>query len=196
MKVYWELTVAFARSGILGYGGGPSVIPLIRFEAVQKFKWMEDEEFAEILAMANTLPGPIATKMAAYIGYKVKGTNGALVAILAHILPTVFAMIGLLSFLYALRNSPVVKGMIQAVTPVIGVMLAVMAYEFLQKAKKGMGLKWTAISLLVCLLALEAWDIHPGFVIAVFLGTAFVLSTYKKRNLSSSKLSVRKEKKV
>ena len=49
---------------------------------------IDDDEFGEILAIANALPGPIATKMAAYLGFKLKGTLGAVVATLAHILPT------------------------------------------------------------------------------------------------------------
>src|SRR4051794_36642614 len=73
LKAYMELAIGFARTGVTGYGGGPSTIPLIEFEAVKKYKWMNEDEFVEILALANTLPGPIATKMAAYIGYKVKG---------------------------------------------------------------------------------------------------------------------------
>ena len=68
-----NLMVGFARTGVTGYGGGPSTIPLIEYEAVQKYKWMTEDEFGDILALANTLPGPIATKMAAYIGYKVNG---------------------------------------------------------------------------------------------------------------------------
>lgn len=59
---YRELIIAMTRTGILGFGGGPSVIPLIRHEAVSKFNWIDDDEFGEILAIANALPGPIATK--------------------------------------------------------------------------------------------------------------------------------------
>ena len=56
---YKELTIAMLRTGILGFGGGPSVIPLIRYEAVSRYHWMRDEEFGEILAIANALPGPL-----------------------------------------------------------------------------------------------------------------------------------------
>lgn len=59
---YRDLTAAMVRTGILGFGGGPSVIPLIRHEAVNKYKWIDDDEFGEILAIANALPGPIAAK--------------------------------------------------------------------------------------------------------------------------------------
>ncbi len=73
---YVQIAVAMCRTGILGYGGGPSVIPLIRHDAVTRYGWLTDDEFGETLAIANALPGPIATKMAAYLGYKLKGSGG------------------------------------------------------------------------------------------------------------------------
>jgi chromate transporter len=62
-----QLFFAFFRVGMLGYGGGPSSIPLVHKEVVEKYKWMNDDEFADVLALGNALPGPIATKMAGYI---------------------------------------------------------------------------------------------------------------------------------
>ena len=110
MNQYLELAIGFARTGVTGYGGGPSTIPLIEHEAVKKYKWMSEDEFGEILALANTLPGPIATKMAAYIGFKVRGFSGAFIAIVTHILPSILALIGLLGVLYAYKSSPIVGG--------------------------------------------------------------------------------------
>ncbi|MFC4768203.1 chromate transporter [Effusibacillus consociatus] len=184
---YRQLVIGFARSGVLGYGGGPSVIPLIRYEAVDKYKWMSDDDFGDVLALANALPGPIATKMAAYIGYKVKGSMGAVVAILAHILPTIIAMIGLLGFLYALRESSIVSGMIRAVGPIIGVMLTVMAYEFFTKAWKGSGPTGAIILTVVSLVVLQGLGIHPAILIAVFLAAAFIRATVKNNSASTEK---------
>ncbi|MDM5315031.1 chromate transporter [Fictibacillus sp. b24] len=180
VRTYWELCVGFARTGVTGYGGGPSTIPLIEYEAVKKYKWMTEEEFGDSLALANTLPGPIATKMAAYIGYKIKGPLGAFVAIMAHIVPSIIAMIGLLGGLYAFKNSPVVKGMIHGVAPVVGVMLAVMAYQFFQKGRQGLGNKWMIGMSLFSLCIIQVLNLHPGFVIIFFLTSAFVWSTYKE----------------
>ncbi|AIQ45653.1 transporter [Paenibacillus sp. FSL R7-0273] len=167
---YVQLAVAMCRTGILGYGGGPSVIPLIRHDAVTRYGWLSDDEFGETLAIANALPGPIATKMAAYLGYKLKGVRGALLSVLAHILPSCIAMIALLSAVNYLSGSRTVAGMIAAVSPVIAVMLGMMAYEFAQKAFKGLG-KWIgAAFLLLALLLLEVLHVHPAIVIVLFLG--------------------------
>ncbi|MCQ6279423.1 chromate transporter [Bacillus sp. EB600] len=181
MKPYVELAVGFARTGVTGYGGGPSTIPLIEFEAVQKYKWVTEEEFGEILALANTLPGPIATKMAAYVGYKVKGGLGAAVAILAHVLPSIIAMLALLGVLYRFRNSPIVSGMVQGVTPVVGYMLAEMAYRFYQKGHKGLGLSKMLLLSVVSLIVVQFIGLHPGIVIAAFLVSAFFIAARKEK---------------
>jgi chromate transporter len=130
---------------------------------------MQDDEFGEILALANALPGPIATKMAAYLGYRLKGVSGAVVAVLAHILPTSVAMVALLGFLYALRHSKVVAGMIAAVRPVIVVMLGLMAYEFAVKAGKGLGKGPALFFGVLALLLLAAMDVHPALVVLLAL---------------------------
>lgn len=166
---YVQIAVAMCRTGILGYGGGPSVIPLIRHDAVTRYGWLTDDEFGETLAIANALPGPIATKMAAYLGYKLKGVRGALLSVLAHILPSCIAMIALLSAVNYLSGSKVVAGMIAAVSPVIAVMLGMMAYEFAQKAFKGLGKLIGAAFLVLALVLLEVLHLHPAIVIVLYL---------------------------
>lgn len=196
VKAYVELAVGFARTGVTGYGGGPSTIPLIEYEAVQKYKWMTEEEFGEILALANTLPGPIATKMAAYIGYKVKGYLGATVAILTHILPSIIAMFVLLGVLYSFRKSPIVGGMVKGVTPVIGFMLLEMAYRFFQNGRKGLGLSKMVVLSAVSLLFIQFLDIHPGILIAISLLAAYFIADRKEKasRVTSDGMVQRKEK--
>lgn len=168
-NTYLDLTFAMFRTGILGYGGGPSVIPLIRHEAVIRYQWLSNDEFGEVLALANALPGPIATKMAAYLGYQQKKSLGAIVAVLAHILPTCVAMILLLSAVQYLSSSKIIAGMIAGVTPVIAVMLGTMAYEFGEKAVKGLG-KYAGVGFfLLAFLLLEMIEVHPALVIILFL---------------------------
>jgi chromate transporter len=189
-RSYKELLIAMVRTGILGYGGGPSVIPLIRYEAVTKYRWLDDDEFGEILALANTLPGPIAPKMAAYLGYRLHKTMGAILAVLAHIFPTSLAMIALLGFLYKLQHSPVVAGMISAVRPVIAVMMGQMAYEFAAKAVKGLGKPGAFLCGAIAFVLLSVADIHPGIVVAVFLLYGAV--HYKLRPVGSKDSGARK----
>ncbi|HJV45290.1 MAG TPA: chromate transporter [Bacillota bacterium] len=183
--VYWQLFIAFFRIGIFGYGGGPSMIPLFHAECVKKYNWVSADEFADYLALGNALPGPIATKMASYVGYKTKGWIGALIAILAVSLPVLLLMILLLHFVYALKDSGYVNGMIQAVQPIIGVMMAILAYEFIAKGwkeaanQKGIWLASSIISLAAILLL----HIHPGILVGIALLGSFLYSTWQIKRM-------------
>ncbi|KIL39952.1 chromate transporter [Gordoniibacillus kamchatkensis] len=130
----WQLFVAFFRGTMLGFGGGPSIIPIYQNEVVNNFHWMSNEEFGKSLAMANALPGPIATKLAAYIGFKVAGWLGACAALTAVVVPTALIMVALVGVMNKLSGNPVVKGMVRGVQPVIFVMMAMLAYDFAKYA--------------------------------------------------------------
>ena len=75
--MYWDIFRSFFIANILGYGGGPATIPLIQNEVVNRYDWMSLSEFGDLLAIANALPGPIATKMAGFIGYELGGAIGS-----------------------------------------------------------------------------------------------------------------------
>lgn len=154
------------------------MIPLFHAEAVQKYKWMSDEEFADILALANALPGPIATKMAGYIGYKVKGSLGSLIAIIAVSVPVLVIMIGLLGLIYRLKDSGIVEGMTQAIQPVIGVMMAVLAYDFYKKSWQGWVKTKTVCWTLLSFITIFILNVNPGIVIGIALAYGFLEATY------------------
>jgi chromate transporter len=180
--IYWQLFLAFFRIGIFGYGGGPTMVPLFYAECVQKYKWVSEEDFTDNLALANALPGPIATKLAAFIGYRVKGWSGALVANCAVVLPIVLVMIALLQVIYQWKDAPGVYGMIQAIQPVIAVMTGVLTWEFLQKGWQGAGNKsGVALMLGLSLVALLFLDLHPGIVVGMALAGSFAYSTWVLR---------------
>lgn len=174
----WHLCLAFFRVGILGYGGGPSSIPLVQKEVVNKYEWMDNEEFGNILALANALPGPIATKMAGYIGYRVAGVMGMVTAVLATIVPTIFLMVILLTFLTSTSDARWVNGMTEAVVPVVGVMLAVLTYDFLKKSKADLGWFWMIMLVVVSLVVTTFLGVHPAIMIVVL----FIAAIFKPDN--------------
>jgi len=116
----WNLFVAFFRASNLGFGGGPAIIPLIQAEAVDHYKWMTNAEFTDALAVANALPGPIATKIATYIGYQVASWPGVLVALAATVVPTVIILVFLGNLLMKYANSEALKSMLKGVRPIVG----------------------------------------------------------------------------
>lgn len=176
--VYWQLFIGFFRIGILGFGGGPAMIPLYHAECVKKRGWLSDEEFADHLALANALPGPIATKMASYIGYKVKGWLGALIALAVVTLPVVAGMIVLLHFVYLLKDSGKVQGTVQAIQPVIAVMMAVMAFDFIVNGwKSAGGSKRVFAAMIIVSTAAIVLTVHPGILVGAALLFSFLYSS-------------------
>ncbi|WP_110114722.1 chromate transporter [Bacillus sp. CGMCC 1.16541] len=169
-----DIFIAFFRSGMLGYGGGPSSIPLVKKEVVDTYKWMSDEEFGDILAIANTLPGPIATKLAGYIGYRVGGLLGLVNGIMATVVPTVILMVLLLTTLSQFKDQPWVAGMTKAVVPVVGVMLAVMTWEFLSKSTDYFGLKLAIMLAVFALIFMELFHLHPAILIIGLMLAAWI----------------------
>lgn len=129
--IYIQLFMAFFVSNILGYGGGPASIPLIQKEVVDRYHWLTVKEFSEMLAIGNALPGPIATKMAGFIGYQQAGILGSVIALFATIAPSVLLLVILLRILFKYKDSPNVKKMTNYIRPVIAILLGLMAYEFL-----------------------------------------------------------------
>jgi len=166
VQVYWQILVAFIRVGILGYGGGPSSIPLVQIEAVNNYGWMTLDEFAEVLAMGNALPGPIATKMAGYIGYKVAGFMGAILALIGLVGPTFIAMIVLYRFVDTFKSNIYVKGMISAVKPLVVVLLGMLILDMLPASFKGITQYLIAA---VTFVSMKYFHVHPGIVVVSVL---------------------------
>ncbi len=174
--IYWEIFLAFFIPGILGYGGGPASIPLVENEVVDRYGWLTVNEFSEVLALANGLPGPIATKMAGYIGYEQGGILGSAIGVFASVAPSLILMIALLSLLMKYKSSPKVKKMTNLVKPTIAVLLGVMTWGFISESYEGIGLLQTILLAGASYLLLEKLKVHPVYVIgaALVYGAVFL----------------------
>jgi chromate transporter len=163
--IYLHIFLAFFIPGIVGYGGGPATIPLIEHEVVSRYEWMTTSEFSEVLALGNALPGPIATKMAGYIGFEVGGVLGAVIAIFATAGPSLILMIALLSLIYRYKDSQKVKRLSKIVLPAVAVLMGALAFDFFKTSYSSNGLWETFIIVILSFLLLEKWKVHPAFVI-------------------------------
>ena len=177
MTTFIDVFCAFFRIGLFGFGGGPTMIPLVHAEVVNRYHWMSDDEFSNVLAIGNTLPGPIATKMAGYIGYKVAGYTGMFLAVIAVSVPLVIVMIAGLSLLNQYRDMPWVSGMANGVIPVVSWMLAKLTWDFFAKGYKSLGIATACIMSVVAFVLIHLAGIHPGIIIAAILIAALFKPT-------------------
>ena len=125
LALFWS----FLKIGCVGYGGGPSMVPLIKEEVVNIQQWLTQTDFVDVLAIGNALPGPIATKLSVAIGFDVAGPLGAIAATVGVVMPSVIALILLLTFVSQIKDNPKVKSMLKGLRPVVVAMLAYAAYD-------------------------------------------------------------------
>ncbi|MGM8931817.1 chromate transporter [Salinicola halophyticus] len=167
--IYWDIFLAFFIPNIIGYGGGPAIIPLVENEVVGRYGWMTSQQFAETLALGNTLPSPIATKMAGYIGYDVAGIGGGLIATFATVAPSLILMLVALGALYRYRDSIKVKSMSQWVRPVIMVLMGYLTWSFFSEGVSGAGWIHTLIIGAIACVMLWRFKLHPVWAVLVGL---------------------------
>lgn len=177
LQTWWELFWGFFVANVLGYGGGPASIPLMQEEVVNHYGWMTNEQFGDVLAIGNALPGPIATKIAAFVGFQVANWPGFIIATFATVVPSATALILLLSLLNKYRTSNVVKGMTLLVQPVIAVLMILLTWEMGIVSIDTINVWQTLIIAAIALFILTKTKIHPAFVILIaFAYGALVLS--------------------
>jgi len=96
-SLLWRIFLTFFKIGAFTFGGGYAMIPLIQAEAAQKQGWVSDEDILEIVAIAESTPGPIAINAATFVGYRACGVIGSVCATLGVVLPS-FLSILVISF--------------------------------------------------------------------------------------------------
>lgn len=174
--IYVHLFLAFFIPNVIGFGGGPSTIPLIQKQVVEQYELISLSEYSSIIALGNILPGPIATKLAGYIGYELAGIPGAAIALFATIAPTLFLMMGLLSILAKYKESLRMKRLTLFIVPIIGALMLQLTIKFLMESIQAMS--WLPTVLLVAgsYLALVRFKVNPALVIisSLVIGALFL----------------------
>ncbi|MBT9175713.1 MAG: Chromate transport protein [Firmicutes bacterium] len=122
-----RLLASFFTVGFFSYGGGYAMIPLFEREIVQRQQWLSAREFLDILAIAEITPGPIAINSATFVGYRMAGVLGSIMATLGVVLPSLL-VIGVLSFLYIkYQGAPPLKAAFAAIRPLVVVLILMAA---------------------------------------------------------------------
>ena len=174
--IYLQIFWVFFIANILGYGGGPAIVPLIQHEVVNVYGWLTTQEFAETFAMGNALPGPIATKLAAYIGFEQAGVLGAAVGLVATVAPSAILMVILMGILRRHKDSPQVQRLTKYIRPTIAVLMLEVAIRSMVLGWEGVGVLHMLILSGASLFLLVKIKAHPGFIVlgALVYGAVFL----------------------
>lgn len=161
--IYLQLLYSYLKIGFFGFGGGYAMLSLIQSEVVVKRGWMTGQEFADIVAISQITPGPIAVNSATYVGYSVTGNVwGSLLATVAVCLPALTVMLLVTRFYMKLSNNRYVSGAMRGMQPMIIGMIAAAALLLVTPATF---IDWRSWAIFGACVAASFFKVNPILLI-------------------------------
>lgn len=171
MKYYFELYWAFFRIGGLTFGGGLSMLPMLKYELVEKKKWVSEEQLLDCYAVGQCTPGIIAVNTATYVGYLKKGLPGAIWGTAGMISPSILMITVLCLFLNNFMDNVWVQ---HALMGIKGVVCALMLNTVISLAKKSL-VSPLCVVIGVLAMALAMFTDIPTILIVVVAAIAGIV---------------------
>lgn len=158
-------------------GGGMAMVAVVRDILVVKRKWMTDDEFMDVLAISQTLPGLMAVNTAIFIGYRLLGTKGSIVATLGSILPPFIIILAIAMLFSNYRDNEIVAAIFRGIRPAVVALIAVPTVKMALRQKWN----WIYGILAIASMALIAFlKVSPVYIILVVGVIAAAMAKYKE----------------
>ena len=122
--IYLQLFFSFLQVGLFSFGGGYAAMPLIQEQIVTKHAWLSMVEFTDLISISQMTPGPIAVNSATFVGNKIAGVGGALIATIGCILPSCIIVTSIAYVYLKNRENQVVQEVLQSLHPAVIAMIA------------------------------------------------------------------------
>ena len=181
MKILWQLFLTFFRIGAFTFGGGYAMIPLIQKEVVENKKWASDDDILDIIAIAESTPGPIAINSSTFVGYRVAGFWGAFFATLGMVLPS-FTIILIIS--YILKEFQDIKAVQFAFNGIRAGVLALLIkalWSMYKKAPKGL-VSYIVMALSFILVAFLKINVIYVLILCAVIGLVSSFMAERRKN--------------
>ena len=180
IKLYWKLFLSTFVLSAFTFGGGYVIVPLMRKKFVEQYKWIEEEEMLDLVAISQSCPGAIAVNASVLIGYRVGGVAGALATVLGTSLPPLIILSVISYFYQAFRSNLYVgyalKGMQAGVAAVIIDVVYTMAADVVKKKK------WLPIVIMVLsFIFAYFFDVNVILIIALCAVVGLIFGRGKKQ---------------
>lgn len=174
----WQLFLSFVKIGAFTLGGGLAMIPIMRKEVCEKHKWINELDFIDGIAAAQSAPGPIAINIGVYIGYRIAGIRGMLVAVFGSVLPSFISIIFIAAFLYNYAELVLVQKAFHALKPAVISLIAIPMIDMSKKVGLTLKNSWIPI---IGLILVAFLNISPMYVIIVTIAFGIIAAYVKKR---------------
>lgn len=168
-----EIFLIFLKLGTFTFGGGFAMMPLIEEEVVDKRKWVDAQEVINVFAVAQSIPGAIAINSATFIGYKIAGKKGAIVATIGVIIPSVFIITLIASVFSQFQDNEVVQAALLGIRSCV---VALIVSATLSMGKKVLLDKTTLALAILTVVGILVFNIHPilAIVVGAMLGLIII----------------------
>ncbi len=171
----WQLFYTFLKIGAFTFGSGYAMIPMIEREVIDRKKWFERDEFMEQFILAQSAPGPFSLNTAVFVGYKLKGWIGSVVAVIGLVIPSFVIILLIAIYFTDFRSNPTVEAAFQGIRPAIVALIAVPFVNFLRE------MVWWQI-LIALTIAVLVWQLGLSPIYLLILGALIgVLTVYFKK---------------
>ncbi len=166
------------------------MVPLIQKELVSHRKWLEDEEFLDMLAVAQSSPGPIAINTSVITGYKMRRFPGAVVAMLGSALPSFLVILALAGLLLKFKTMPLIEAAFKGMRPVIfGLLVSAMW----QAGKSTIKSREDVVALLLAAVLLLGFGLNPILVVLAGAAVGIARGLWRRRGQTDSKDAARSD---
>lgn len=176
MNFYINSFGTFFKIGLFTIGGGYAMVPLIEEEIVNKKQWIAKEDFIDLLAIAQSVPGVFAVNLSIFIGYKLRKFPGALAMALGTILPSFLIILGIALFFQRFKEYEAVEDIFKGIRPAVVALIAAPTFNMAKSAKINKYNVWIPIvsALLIWLLG-----VSPVYIIALAGVGGFIFGKLK-----------------
>lgn len=168
MRDLIKLFSIFFKIGAFTLGGGYAMIPLIQKEIVEKNKWIAEDEFMDVIALSQTIPGALAINSSTYVGYRMFGLKGALLACTATILPSILMILLIAVFFIQFHQMPAVEAAFKGIRPAV---VALIVGAVLKLGKNMPRTKRNLFWILGVVVLIAFFRIHP---IPIIIGSGLL----------------------
>lgn len=158
------LFISFLKIGAFSFGGGYAMIPLVQEETINIYHWLNIRQFVEIVAIAEMTPGPVAINTATYVGYKVAGVWGSLVATIGVVLPSLIVVLLLAKLFERFATSTTAKTVLLGIKPAVVGLIMITIFLL---GKEVLVDSFSVIVGAVALLLLLSERIHPILILGI-----------------------------
>ena len=179
MNVLVELFIVFFKLGAFTIGGGIAMLPLLQNTLINEKKWFTKEEFMDIVAVCQSLPGVVAINMATYVGYKKKGLIGSIVSTFGVVIPSFIMILIIAKFITSLGDNGVLMG---AMAGLRAAALGMVAVAMIQLTPAAIKNKWALLAAVAAFVLIAVLRINTAYVILMFavLGIAVTFARGRK----------------